>query len=64
MSEPERVDKATCQGASPAFAFVPPTIFVKFPFLIRLSLLREPEQEMHLPLWAALQVLVGGGQQP
>ena len=64
MSEPVLEVKATCHGASAALAFVPPTILVKFPFLMRLSLLREPEQEMHLPLWAALQVLVGGGQQP
>ena len=53
--------KATCHGASPALAFVPPTIFVKFPFLMSLSFLREPEHEMHLPLRAVPQVEGGGG---
>ena len=65
MLEDAREVRATCHGASPQPAFVPPTIFVKFPFLMSLSLLREPEQEMHLPLWALPQVFPtsGSGQQ-
>ena len=62
MLEPVPEVKATCQGASPALAFVPPTIFVKFPFLMSLSFLREPEHEMHLPLRAVPQVEGGGGE--
>ena len=46
MLEDAREVRATCHGASPQPAFVPPTIFVKFPFLIKSSLLREPEQEV------------------
>ena len=52
MFEPVPEVKATCQGASLHPAFVPPTIFVKFPFLIKSSLLREPEQGTQVPLWA------------
>ena len=40
-------DNATCHGASPQPAFVPPTIFVKFPFFDKSPLLRDPEQGSH-----------------
>ena len=65
-SEPALEVSATCHGASPALAFVPPTILVKFPFLIKSSLFREPEQETQVPLEALPQVscLEGGGLQP
>ena len=54
--EPDLEVSATCQGISPAFATVPPTIFEEFPLLVKSSLLRDPEQALHLPLWAVPQV--------
>ena len=50
--------RATCHGASPEPAFVPPTILVKFPFLIKSSLLRDPEQEVQTEKKDWIQVLL------
>ena len=50
MLEDAREVRATCHGASPQPAFVPPTILVKLPFLIMPSLLREPEHDLHTVL--------------
>ena len=65
MLEPVLLVRATCQGASPQSASVPPTIFVKFPFLIGLPFRLEPEQATQVPLWTAVPQVVsrGGGQQ-
>ena len=66
-SEPALEVSATCQGASPRAAFVPPTILVKLPLLSKSSLLRDPEQEVHVPPRAVPQGSLdtdgGGGVQ-
>ena len=62
MLEPVPLVSATCQGASPQPASVPPTIFVKFPFLMGLPLFLDPEQATQVPPCAAVpQVRVFGG---
>ena len=54
MLEPVPLVSATCQGASPQPASVPPTIFVKFPFLMGLPFFLDPEQATQVPPWAAV----------
>ena len=54
MLVPVPLVSATCQGASPQPASVPPTIFVKFPFLMGLPFFLDPEQATQVPPWAAV----------
>ena len=62
MLEPVPLVNATCQGTSPQPACVPPTIFVKFPFLVDLPCW-EPEQAAQVPLRTTFPQVRGGGQQ-